>query len=148
MNYKETQKRLDAAGKILGLAKGPLGIITLVAAGVVILQSTAVKINITNNGCDSIPALSQYPVSLPGFHLPAASIPSGSSATAVLPPVTVHVNGTSGRHMTVLFLSQEHAFALPSSVMDISYNGHTLLGTSTEIKLTKDTKQELVVRCK
>src|SRR3989344_2388235 len=41
-------------GKRLGVAKGPLGIITLIAGGFVLLQTTAVRIVIKNNGCDPI----------------------------------------------------------------------------------------------
>ncbi|MBI3576500.1 hypothetical protein HY086_00450 [Candidatus Gottesmanbacteria bacterium] len=133
-------------GNILGLAKGPLGLITLVAVGLVALQSLAVKVTITNDGCDTIPPIAQFPIVLPGLQLPRQSIPAGSSAIAVLPPISLTVK-TTRSSVSVSALGQQYSFDLPSKIRDIRYNGRSLLGTQTKIKLTKDTPQKITVRC-
>lgn len=134
-------------GNILSLAKGPLGVITLIAVGVVILKSTAVEINIKNDGCAPLEPISQFPNFIPGLKLPSDPIPSGASAVASLPPLTLTIDNTVPQKLRLHGYKLEYSFDLKSSGINILYNGQSLMDKLTEVKLTKDTPQEILIRC-
>lgn len=137
-----------AIGNILGAAKGPLGLVTVAAAGIVALQSVGVPVTITNDGCDPIVPVTSVSINIPGLRLPNEPIPSGGSATAILPPLPLRVDGTKRDRLVLSGFKQQYTFSLGSSGIDIRYNGRSLLGVQTEIKLSKDIEQELVIQCR
>ena len=82
--------------RIFSAAKGPLGLITVIALGLAALSATSVSITIHNQGCGTLEAKTGIPISIPGLSLPSEPIPSGGSAVAVVPPLTLTVEGTGG----------------------------------------------------
>src|SRR5262249_1426008 len=66
----DLEKKLDWAN-IFNFAKGPLGIITIVAVGIVLVaQATSVRVIIKNVGCGTMQSPTSFPISLPGLSLP------------------------------------------------------------------------------
>ena len=137
-----------AFGNITGAAKGPLGVITLIAVGIVALNSISVPVTIVNDGCDPIVPVTSVSINIPGLRLPDQPIPPGGSATAMLPPIPLRVDGTKRDSLVLSGFKQQYAFYMDSSGIDILYNGRSLIGKETDIKLTRDTKQELIIRCR
>lgn len=138
------------SGKIAGLARGPLGSITAIAAviagGLVLLNTVAVSVVIKNKGCDTIEPKTTVTIALPGLSLPNQSIPNGGQATATLPPLKLSVDGSSG---TVLILK---AYGLTmqfnySGDVAIVFDGKQLTGTMTDIDLGSKKEHELVIIC-
>ena len=140
--------QMNALGNVFGMAKGPLGIVTVVAVAAVAVQMLSVTVTIKNEGCDPISPVSKFPIILPGIRLPNEPIPSGGSATATLPPVSLTVDGTQRGTIVLSGLGQNYIFELSDPSMNFLYNGASLLGTQTEIKLSRSTPQEFVVRCR
>ncbi len=72
---------ISTAGKIFSLAKGPFGLITLAAVGIVgagmLLQNSSVSVQIANQGCAPLTPTIKMPVSIPGLKLPENSIGDG-----------------------------------------------------------------------
>ncbi len=138
-------------GKIAGLAKGPLGAITAVAAviagGLVLLNSVAVSMVIKNNGCDTIQPQAYANVSLPGLKLPNEPIPSGGQVTATLPPLKLSVDGSSGTTLILKAYGLTMQFNYDGNV-EIVFDGKLLLGKMTEIDLGSQKLHELVISCK
>lgn len=133
--------------KILKSAVGPLGLITAVAVGVGLLQVTAVTIEIKNVGCGTFEA-SGTPIPLPGLSLPKGSIPSGSSATATLPPLTVSVDGTAGTSLVMKALAFTMTFGLPGNIRDVVINGTSLLNKKSEVRLSEHKTHALILSCR
>lgn len=134
-------------GRIIKGARGPLGIITIVAIGVVALQQTSVEVTIRNEGCPTVYPSTSIPVSLPGLSLPSEALVSGGSVEAKLPGVPVYVDGTSRSALTIKVLTVTLTFGLPSNVRDVTLNGATLLGKETNVSLSGKEKHELVLYC-
>lgn len=132
---------------IVGAAKEPLGIVTLAAVGLVVLSAVGIPVTITNKDCQPITPVTNVPINIPGLQLPSQPIPSGGSATAVLPPVTLTVDGSQPDQITLSGFKQQYTFYLRSRGIDIIYNSRSLLGAQTEVKLSKDTSQKVVIRC-
>lgn len=133
---------------IVAGAKGPLGIITLIAVGLVVLQMTAVDIAIQNEGCDTISPVASFPVKLPGLFLPDKPIPNGGTGIAKLPPLTVTVDGDSPGSILLSGYSFTYRFTLGSSGITLLFNGQTLNNTKTTINLGEKKQHELIIRCK
>lgn len=147
-----THQHVSTLGKIVSLAKGPFGLITLTAVGIVgagmLLQQTAVSVNITNRGCAPLTPTVKMPVSIPGLKLPEHSIGDGGTGTAVVPPLSVTVDGTRPGYVTLSALSFTMEYALQDSGMDIIFNGNSLVGTRQTINLGDAKTHELTVQCR
>ena len=135
-------------GKIFGGVKGPLGIITILAIGIAAtLQTTAVKVEIVNNGCDSMEFPESIP-DLPGLALPKDPITTSASGIATVPPVSVSVDTTQGRTAAVSALGFSGSYEIPDGVTALTLDGVSLLGVKTEINLSDKKNHTLAVTCK
>ncbi len=132
-------------GRIIGFAKGPLGLITIIAAGIVILNSLSVKVIVKNIGCQSISLLSS-PFPIPGMSLPREPIPDGSSAVATLPPLTVGVDSTTPGSLTITIFGISKSFDFGAK--DIQFDGTSLTGRNTSLHLGERKEHELKIICK
>lgn len=140
-------EKASVLGKVFGLAKGPLGIITILAVGAVVaMQATAVDIQIENRGCGTLYPSGALP-SLPGFKLPSEPIPSGGTARATLPALPVYVDGTIPGALSLKILTYSLSFQLPSSVDDVTLNGMSLLNKKTEVKLSDQDTHRFALIC-
>lgn len=134
-------------GNILGHVAGPLGLITVIAVGVGLMAATSVTIEIQNKGCGTFEA-SGTPIAIPGFSLPKGSIPSGASATATLPPLTISVDGTTSKDTLVMkALTFSISFGLPDDITAVTIDGTSLLKKKTEIHLSDSKTHTLVLSC-
>ena len=134
-------------GTILKHSVGPLGVITAVAVGLVLLKTTSVEVFIQNDGCGTMKVANSLPVPIPGFSLPDAPIPDGGSSTAALPPVTVHIDGTGVGALNLKTFNFEITFDLPNNISDVTLDGTSLLGTETEVRLGERDEHLLTLTC-
>lgn len=143
--------KATSLGRIVAYAKGPLGAITVMAAiialGIVILKSQSVKVVIKNEGCQTILPSVSIPISIPGLKLPDQPIPDGGKAIAELPPLKFVVDGSSGRAILFKAYGMKFNFQLQSAGTDVVFNGDSLLGKRTEIRLGSKSQHEVVLRC-
>ena len=133
--------------RIFSATKGPLAIITIVAIGIAAMAATSVNITIENRGCGTLYANSSVPVSLPGLVLPSAPIPSGASATATIPPLSLTIDGTKTGVLTLSSLKLKFSIQLSSSVTDVTFDGASLLGKSTDVTLSDKDSHVLRLTC-
>jgi len=145
-----TTKQISSIGKILGFAKGPLGLITLAAVAVVglfgYLSSSSVSVSIKNEGCTPLDPKVKMPLKIPGLMLPDKPILSGETAKASLPPLKFDVDGTSGGSVTLSFFRYSFSFNV-RDVKSISLDGKNLLGTKGEVDLGSSKTHNLIISC-
>ena len=135
-------------GRVFRFARGPFGIVTILAAGAVFaMQATAVTITIQNKGCGTMYPSGSIPISIPGLSLPKDPIPSGGSANVVIPGVTVNVDGTQKGAVSLGVLNYSLSFQLPLNVKDVTMDGTSLLGKKTEVKLSEKNQHALSLVC-
>jgi hypothetical protein len=137
-------------GRIVGLAKGPLGIITgaavIIAAGLVALNSVAVTVVIRNQGCATVVPQTSVRIALPGLSLPSEPIPAGGQSTATLPPLKFEVDGR-GPILRLIAYGMTIRFDYPAETQ-ILFNGTNLIGQNTQIDLGTQKQHQLELRCK
>lgn len=143
---------ISTAGKIFSLAKGPFGLVTLAAVGIVgagiALQNTSVSVAINNRGCAPLTPTVKMPVSIPGLKLPENSIGDGEAGTAVVPPFSATVDGTRPGYVTLSALSFSMEYALQDSSMDIIFDGTSLIGSRQTVNLGDSKTHTLIVQCR
>lgn len=139
------KKSASSWSKIFYAAKGPLGLITVLAIGLVYLQSKSVSITIQNQGCRSVNPVVSVPVRLPGLSFPDKPITDGASATVVMPPLNLTVIEETGalKLRTLGFTLQ---FNLASGT-DIVFDETSLLGRQTSVRLGERDTHTLEIRC-
>ncbi len=148
LNESQTAQGEQAAAwtKIFSMAKGPLGVITLVAAGVVLLRATEVSIIVKNTNCGAIDPSGQFSINMPGLSLPSEPIAAGSQTVAKLPPVTATVDASTQGEIVVSLFGVNRSFPLRS--MDVLYDGKLLNGTTTKIELGSQKTHMVELRCR
>ena len=134
--------------RIFNVAKGPLGIITILAVGAALLQTTSVQITVHNNGCSTIQSSASIPIPIPGISLPKGPIPNQASANMTLPPLTVSVDGTQKAIITMKALGFHGSLQLGSDISDVTMDGISLLRKNTDIHLSEKKEHSLVIICK
>jgi hypothetical protein len=134
-------------GKIWSGAKGPLGFLTVLAVGIAILDTSSVAISIVNDGCGPIDAKTSVPISIPGLKLPNETIPTGGSATAILPPMSFEVDGSTPGTLVFSSLKFSMSVGLSQDMDDVTFDGKSLLGTKSTIGLSGAKTHELRVIC-
>lgn len=148
----DSQKQSGQGGsmwaRIFSASKGPLAVVTIIAIGVVALSATSVNITIQNNGCSTLHANSKVPISLPGLALPSNPIPSGGSATVTIPPLPITIDGTSGQALTLSSLKMNFTIQLSKSIRDVTLDGVSLIGKTTNIQLADSKSHVLVLDCR
>jgi hypothetical protein len=134
-------------GKIFRTVKGPLGFITVIAIGVVVMQTSAVTISIVNAGCNVIDAKTSIPISIPGLKLPNQPIPPGGSADAVMPPLPFDVDGTKSGLLSFSSFKLNFTIQLSSTIRDITFDGTSLIGKQSKINLSGAKNHTLRIVC-
>lgn len=142
---KTASQKAMGVGRVIGLAKGPLGLVTLVAAGLVLLNATSVKIHISNDGCSPVTSV---PIRIPGFSLPSETIPDGGTATAVIPRLTVTVDGTDRNNIRLSGYGLNFQFNLSGEGIDLVFDNSSLLGVRRTINLGDQPEHQLIIRCR
>lgn len=135
-------------GRIGNFAKGPFGILTIVAVVIVSLSAyTSVQITIHNQGCPTMLPSSSVPNFIPGIKLPTEAIPSGGSAAAALPGLPLTVDGTQKGKLLISSLKFTLTFEL-GAVKSATFDGTELFGKKTQINLSSKKTHDLVLVCK
>lgn len=128
--------------------KGPMGIVTIIAAAVVVtLHTTAVDVVIQNKGCSVIESPASFSITFPGVSLPDVSIPDGESAVAAIPPVPVTIDGTTPGILNISAVGFSGTYTIANRVSDIQLDGASLLGVKTEADLLKSKEHTLAFVC-
>lgn len=139
-----TKSKITFVGKIAAFAKGPLGLITVIAVGIVILQSIVVKVIVRNRGCDSI-SLFTSPIPIPGMVLPKEDIPNGGSAVVKLPPISMTIDNTVSEQLAVTIFGVKKSFSYGRG--KLVFDGDSLTGKVTTINLGIRRDHELIISC-
>jgi hypothetical protein len=135
-------------GRILNFAKGPFGILTILALGIVFtLHETGVQLVIKNEGCQTMTVAGSISFSLPGLSIPNTPITSGSSVVATVPPLSVDIDGTKQGIVSLKALSFSATFQLPNNVSNVMLDGNSLLKKQQNISLAGKKEHELVISC-
>lgn len=143
MKVAKAKAATHAAGKwIMGTA---LVGVAVVSAGLIYLKNTKVSVTVTNRGCEDLIVTGSVPVNLPGMTIPDR-IRSGGSATFTVPPLTATVDATSDR-VTIRTLGTSFSFDLDPGV-SLSFDGTSLRGTSTTLRLGEKPTHNVVISCK
>ncbi len=137
----------NTPAKILSHAKGPLGIITLIAAVVAVMKVSEVSITIKNIDCQPIAPPTGFALNIPGLKVPSETIPSGGQAEAKLPPLQATVDATSSRNVQLKMYGMTFNFALESSGIQLFFNDKLLNGRLTSINLGSQKTHTLKVVC-
>ncbi|MFA5827733.1 MAG: hypothetical protein WC841_00020 [Candidatus Shapirobacteria bacterium] len=144
-------EKVVRVGKIVATAKGPLGALTIAAAGIVavagLLNSKAVEITIKNVGCRPIEPLTEQVINIPGLRLPGSAIATGGQDVAKMPGLSFKLDATKGGEINLSALNLSRSYNLPGEMTDIIYDGQSLLGKTTEVKLGNAKTHEVIVKC-
>ena len=135
------------ASRIMRAAKGPLGLVTLVAAGLVWLQMSSAQVTIVNQGCNTIQPSSYSNIRLPGISLPQAPIVDGGQGEVKIPALRFKLTVDANRLVRVSAYGIKFDFALGNKDIDLIFNGESLLDGATELKLKSGSQNTLVVVC-
>ena len=144
---KSLMDKAGTLGGIFGAAKGPLGIITLIAVGVVALKLTEVSVVIKNVGCEPIEPATSVSVNIPGLMLPSQTIPAGGEAVAKLPPLRVRVDATGPSSVRLTVYGVKYDFSWKDRSMRLLFDGSALNGSSTDIDLGTNKQHTLIISC-
>jgi hypothetical protein len=146
--------KLEKTSQVAHGARGPWGLLTALAVGVVAvggvlayLNSAAVSVMIENNGCAPITPVIDAPVSIPGISLPSSTIDDGGQAEAKLPPLTVAVDGSRRNLITLSTLGLTMNYELGGEGINLVFDGESLLGKQTTINLGESKTHDLVIYC-
>lgn len=131
--------------RVLRWAKGPLGVVTVAAVGIVWLKSAAVTVDIKNAGCQSLVVGTSVNINLPGLKLPNGEIKNGETRFAEVPPVTLTVDAS--RPGMVELTGYGLNFRFNKGQASLVWNGQPLEGKRTEIRLGEKKNHQLVVSC-
>lgn len=139
-------------GKIAATAKGPLGVITIIAAVIVAgakyIDSKSVTIEVINDGCLPIPPISERKINIPGLRMPSSIIGTNKSDTVKLPALKIVTSLIKTGEFCINVLGYSQNFHLPGEYDEITLNGNKLMGKQTEIDLSQSKIHELVISCK
>jgi hypothetical protein len=135
---------------MIGLAKGPLGLITglavLITAGALWLKANAVEVAIVNQDCGTMTPSQFSNYSLPGLQLPSEPIAAGEQGLAELPPIAFNINLSTNRALvSALFLNL--TFELPDSNTQLYFDGQLLNDQQTGLDLSTQKNHQLIIKC-
>lgn len=145
-NQSGSQSHVQGWGNILGAAKGPLGLITVIAVGWVLLEATAVEIAVRNVGCDTIYPTAYSNIPIPGISLPKEAITDGGEGIVKMPPITLDADGATPGSIRLSAMKFNYTFDVPRNVT-ISFNGNVLNDASQTIELGSQKRHTLLVSC-
>jgi hypothetical protein len=133
-------------GHIFATAKGPLGILTLIAAGVVLLKASEVTIRVQNQGCAALVPPTRMAIHSPGLKLPSESIISGEEAVVKIPPLSFTVDATQGSSAHVTIAGMSYSFPMGRSAV-VTFDGKTINNAKTDIALGSQKEHVLRISC-
>lgn len=140
------------AGKIAVTAKGPLGVITIIAVGIVavgtLLNNKSVNVNVQNVGCGPLGPFTKTAINIPGLKIPSEAIVSGRSNTIKMLPLDINVNAINRGYIDLTALNYSQKIDLPSSIKDIIYDGKSIIGKETLVNLSSSKSHDLIIKCK
>lgn len=143
----DTGDKVSHWGRILNFAKGPFGVLTLVA---IILGSassvSSVQVVIHNEGCGTMQSTAGSPVPIPGISIPSGPIPSGGSVIAALPGMPLTIDGTQKGKIVATVLTFSLTFET-ASVKEVTLDGEPLIGKKTNVNLMDKKSHDLVLSC-
>ncbi len=132
-------------------AKGPFGLITLVAVVIVgiglLLCSSTTTIEIQNLGCSPLSVPAELPFKIPGISLPTQPIVSGTPGFITIPKLTVSVRSTSSS-ISATVLGQTGSYSLPARVTSVRFDDQSLLNQNTTLRLGDSSNHHLTIECK
>ncbi|GEM_PF-1174771 len=138
-------------GKTLLTMKGPLGAVTIIAAGIValttFLNNKAVNIEVKNYGCSPISTHMQKDINIPGLKLPSEDIISGERGQITIPGIDISVDLTKKGGAKIKALNFSKEFNYSGEIKDIIYDGKSLMGKNNIIKLGESKDHELIINC-
>ncbi len=147
---EDTLSKVKSSAKIITFAKGPLGIITILAAviaGVIVfLNSWSAEIVIMNESCDEVTPTIPQNISLPGLKLPGEPIPRGGSAKATVPPLKFTVDGTQNP-IQISAYGLNFRFNLTGGGINVIFNSTPIIGQKSQIDLGSRKSHELIFQC-
>jgi hypothetical protein len=134
--------------RIYNFAKGPFGIATILAVGLVSASAyTSVAITIYNKNCGTMMPSVNLPIPVPGISFPKDPIPAGSSAQASLPGLSFTIDATQKGTLSAKVLTYSMNFQL-GDVSEVTLDGVSLLGKVTNVNLGEKKSHDLVFTCK
>ncbi len=149
-SQQSSASKVRSGGKLLATAKGPLGLVTVMAAviagGVIYLNTQSVTITIKNVNCETIEPIGMN-FNLPGIKLPNEPIPAGGQTTLMLPPFLVQVDASNPNKINLSALRMNLNFDRSRVGGDILFNGQSLLNRVTDIKLGSQKSHIITVTC-
>jgi hypothetical protein len=132
--------------KIFGGAKGPLGLVTVIAVGAVLLHTTSATIEIKNEGCGALEPQVSIPIPLPGLSLPKEPILPGSSGIAVVPQLPLSVDGSDSKNLVMSSLGLSITFSV-GNADEIYFDDVSLIGKQSKIDLSSTGTHVLRLVC-
>jgi hypothetical protein len=145
---QSSAQTLGSFGRILALAKGPLGIVTILAVAIAVLKFSEVEVVIRNRGCEPLRPAVSMPVRIPGLSLPSEPIPDGGQASAYLPPLKFTVDGSGGSTIRISAFGLHLDYELEGRGIDVAFNGESLIGKQMSIDFGSQKQHDLVVTCR
>lgn len=140
------------AGKIGLTMKGPLGVVTIMAAGIVavgsFVNSRAVTIAIKNEGCKPLGPFSTTAINIPGLMVPSDAIIKGESANIKIPGLAIKVDATNKGEVSLSALNYSKTIHIPYEIQDLVFDGESISGKTTMIDLSNSKTHDLFVKCK
>lgn len=117
-----------------------------VGVGVYFLNSNAVKVAVTNQGCPALPINGNVPISLPGIALPGKPISSGEMAAITLPAVSATVDASQPGTISLTIFGSTTAFQIDPKIR-ISLDGKQLIGKKTALNFGSKPTYNVIVSC-
>jgi hypothetical protein len=134
--------------RIFRATRGPLIVVTVIAAGIVLMSQTSVDIRIENKGCGTLYPSSSIPVTIPGLVFPSEPLVSGGSVTATIPPLMLSIDGTKPGTLSITSLSLHFSMQLSNQVASVTFDGEQLVGKKTDVRLSDAPTHRLVMTCR
>lgn len=117
------------------------------AAAVLYINVKSVTIHIKNQGCAPLTPPTSAVVSFPGLKLFNTPIPDGGQDVVTLFPVSVTVDARQPGSIVARALGFSVPVNFGSSASEVSFNGESLIGKQTELRLSDQSTHNLVIRC-
>lgn len=127
------------------------GLIIILIAIVMVFKSMSLKdtarIEIKNQGCEPIIIPSNIPVIIPGLQVQSGSISNNSSSTIRVPGISIELTATMNL-ISVTIGGQTGTRSLPKNTKEVTFDGQSIINSTTVFHLTNSSNHELIIQCK
>jgi len=129
---------------------GTKGLIIAIVTGAIAVTATAgvmlnqAQLEISNLGCDTI-NLGDSTLNIPG--IPSGGIPRDSTITMGILPVSVQIDSQTQGTIRIIAASTTMSFTISNNVRDITYDGQSILGTTSQLDIAPGSEHKIVIRC-